>query len=89
MLGYWDTPDLLEVIRLFVLNMQVLQNMGKNQSFLRLMAGKLFHLLRQNSLTGSKRNISAHYDLSNRFFSCSSTKPWRIPQRYSNMRMTH
>jgi len=69
MLGYWDTPDLLEVIRLFVLNMQVLQNMGKNQSLLRLMAGKLFHLLRQNSLTGSKKNISAHYDLSNRFFS--------------------
>lgn len=69
MLGYWESPDLLEVIRLFVLNMQILQNMSKNQSFLRRMAGKLFHVLRENSLTGSKKNISAHYDLSNRFFS--------------------
>ena len=69
MLGQWDTPDLLEVIRLFVLNMHTLQEMGKKQPLWRKLASKMYHAYRSNSLTGSKRNISAHYDLSNEFFS--------------------
>jgi len=69
MLGYWDTPDLLEVVRLFVLNMHTLQAMGKKQPLWRRTAGKMFHAIRNNSLQGAKRNISAHYDLSNEFFS--------------------
>ena len=69
MLGYWESPDLLEVIRLFVLNMHTLQEMGKQQPLWRRMAGKLFHALRSNSQVGSRRNIAAHYDLSNEFFS--------------------
>ena len=69
MLGQWDTPDLLEVIRLFVLNMHTLQEMGNKQPLWRKLASKMYHAFRANSLTGSKRNISAHYDLSNEFFS--------------------
>lgn len=69
MLGYWDTPDLLEVVRLFVLNMHTLQDMSKKQPLLRQLAGKMFHALRPNSTEGSKKNIAAHYDLSNDFFS--------------------
>jgi cyclopropane-fatty-acyl-phospholipid synthase len=69
MLGQWDTPDLLEVIRLFVLNMHTLQEMGNKQPLWRKLASKMHHAFRANSLTGSKRNISAHYDLSNEFFS--------------------
>ena len=68
MQGYWETPDLLEVIRLFVLNMNTLQEMGKQQPLLRRVAGKVFHALRSNSPDGSRRNIAAHYDLSNDFF---------------------
>lgn len=68
MLGLWDSPDLLEVIRLFVLNMHTLQDMSRKQPLWRKGAGKLIHTLRKNSLGGSRRNISAHYDLSNRFF---------------------
>ena len=68
MQGYWETPDLLEVIRLFVLNMNTLQEMGKQQPLLRRGAGKVFHALRSNSPDGSRRNIAAHYDLSNDFF---------------------
>ena len=69
MQGYWETPDLLEVIRLFVLNMNTLQEMEKQQPLLRRVAGKVFHALRSNSPDGSRRNIAAHYDLSNDFFS--------------------
>ncbi len=69
MLGQWDTPDLLEVIRLFVLNMHTLQEMGNKQPLWRKLASKMYHAFRANSITGSKRNISAHYDLSNEFFS--------------------
>lgn len=69
MLGYWDTPDLLEVVRLFVLNMHTLQDMSKKQPFWRQVAGKMFHALRPNSTIGSRKNIAAHYDLSNDFFS--------------------
>jgi len=67
--GYWDTPDLLAVVRLFVCNMHTLQAMGQKQPLWRKAAGKLFHLLRSNTRDGSKRNIAAHYDLSNDFFS--------------------
>ena len=69
MQGYWETPDLLEVIRLFVLNMNTLQEMEKQQPLLRRVVGKVFHALRSNSPEGSRRNIAAHYDLSNDFFS--------------------
>ncbi|RZW12523.1 MAG: SAM-dependent methyltransferase, partial [Desulfobulbaceae bacterium] len=69
MLGHWDSPNLMEVIRLFVLNMQTLQAMSKKQPLWRKLAGKAFLALRANSLGGSRRNISAHYDLSNEFFS--------------------
>ena len=68
MLGYWDSPDLLEVVRLFVLNMAALDAMGRKQPLWRKAAGKLFHAFKPNSRDGSRRNIAAHYDLSNDFF---------------------
>lgn len=64
--GLWDTPDLLQVIRLFVSNTAVLENLdgsGFKRQLLR-----AWHALRRNTLAGSRRNISAHYDLSNDFF---------------------
>lgn len=69
MKGYWDTPDLVNVVRLLVLNMQVLQDMDSRASWLRRMAGKMFHLARRNSLGRARKNIAAHYDLNNDFFS--------------------
>lgn len=69
MLGYWDTPDLLQVVRLFVRNLQTLQAMGGKKPLWRRLGSRAFHALRGNSLTGAKRNIAAHYDLSNDFFS--------------------
>jgi len=68
MQGLWESPDLLQVIRLFVLNMDLLNRMDSRGSWPRRIAARVFHLLRRNTLQGSRANISAHYDLSNDFF---------------------
>lgn len=69
MQGEWDSPDLLSVVRLMVLNMQVLKEMESRQSGWRRLAGRIFHRLRRNSRRRARENIAAHYDLSNDFFS--------------------
>ncbi|MEY3659653.1 MAG: Cyclopropane-fatty-acyl-phospholipid synthase [Pseudomonadota bacterium] len=66
MQGLWDTPDLLEVIRLFVVNMEVVH--GMKASPLRAVGLRLFHWLRRNDRARARDNIAAHYDLSNDFF---------------------
>jgi cyclopropane-fatty-acyl-phospholipid synthase len=69
MAGAWDSPDLLQVIRIFVLNMQTLDDMEKQASWLRRLASRITqNLLRRNSRTGARENIREHYDLSNDFF---------------------
>ncbi|MCX2979808.1 class I SAM-dependent methyltransferase [Halieaceae bacterium IMCC14734] len=67
-LGHWSSPDLTEVIRLFTANMSVLENMDQQKSLPTRIALKLAHLLKNNTLTGSRKNIAAHYDLGNDFF---------------------
>lgn len=69
MLGYWSSPQLLEVIRIFVANMHALEEINGQQSWLRRMSGNLYHWLRTNTRKQAKENIAAHYDLSNEFFS--------------------
>jgi cyclopropane-fatty-acyl-phospholipid synthase len=68
MQGSWDTPDLLKVIRVFVRNMALLGEMNSSASFAGRLGARMFHWLRRNTLDGSRRNIAAHYDLSNDFF---------------------
>lgn len=69
MSGYWSTPCLLSVIRIFVRNIEALDKMDASQSLLsRLMLG-LFARFSRNTTSGAKRNILAHYDLGNPFFS--------------------
>jgi cyclopropane-fatty-acyl-phospholipid synthase len=71
--GDWDTPDLTDVIRWMILNVENNAVMsGSRRSFttvnLLKFVNRFFHLARRNSRTGSSRNIVAHYDLSNEFF---------------------
>jgi cyclopropane-fatty-acyl-phospholipid synthase len=68
MLKAWWSPDLLQVIRLMVLNMQLIQQFDSGWSFVKNIFNRLSHRLRTNNRTGSRRNIAAHYDLGNRFF---------------------
>ncbi|MBD9414306.1 class I SAM-dependent methyltransferase [Pseudomonas sp. PDM16] len=67
--GYWRSPNLTAVIRLFVANLDMLDGMerGLAQLFGRpLMQG--LHWLNRNTREGSRRNIAAHYDLGNALF---------------------
>jgi cyclopropane-fatty-acyl-phospholipid synthase len=68
MKGYWSSPQLVEVVRLFSSNMSILNSMDAGQSWLKALALKLAHAFNRNNLRGSRKNISAHYDLGNEFF---------------------
>ena len=66
--GEWDCSDLTALIRLLVRNERTLQGMDRGSSRLLIGLASAWHRLRRNSKTGSRRNISAHYDLGNDFF---------------------
>lgn len=68
MLGEWTSTDLTSVVRVMVLNQQHLRNMDSSWSWLSKRVASLADLMRVNSMSGSKRNIAAHYDLSNELF---------------------
>lgn len=68
MLGFWDSPDLLQVVRVFCRNMDLLNTIDDRAAWLKRLAARLFHLAHRNSLAGARRNIAAHYDLSNELF---------------------
>ena len=72
--GDWSTDDLTAVTRVFSANMPTMDSMKANQNWLIKAAMGLAHAARRNSMTGSRENISAHYDLGNEFFSLFWTR---------------
>ena len=67
--GLWVCDDLVALVRIFCRNMDVLQGIDKGVArFLNLLRIAA-HRMRRNTLSGSRRNIAAHYDLGNDFFS--------------------
>jgi cyclopropane-fatty-acyl-phospholipid synthase len=66
--GDWSTPDLVSLMRLAVRNLAQLEKSNTFFSSLSRFTDRLRQLLRKNTLEGSRRNIHAHYDLSNEFF---------------------
>lgn len=68
MSGFWSTPNLTQVTRLFVRNIDALDAMDSKQSFIGRYLLKMFHWFNRNTKEGSRKNISAHYDLGNDFF---------------------
>ncbi len=67
--GDWDTSDLTAVIRLFAANQGVADGFDHAVvNVARRGVQRLRHRLRANTHRGSRRNIAAHYDLSNDFF---------------------
>jgi cyclopropane-fatty-acyl-phospholipid synthase len=66
--GDWTTPDLVAVCRLAVRNVRHLEQADSRWAWLSRFAGRLAHRARANTITGSRKNIAAHYDLSNDFF---------------------
>jgi cyclopropane-fatty-acyl-phospholipid synthase len=71
--GDWETDDVVQVISWFVYNIESAPTVSGSQrrfSFTNLLQifNRLQHKARANSVTGSRRNIADHYDLSNDFF---------------------
>lgn len=66
--GYWNSDDLVAVVRLLLQNRHVLDGMEKGIARLTEPLQKLFHWVNRNTHEGARRNISAHYDLGNEFF---------------------
>ena len=65
--GDWDSPSLVDVADWAMANEDALEGAFSGNWSSRLM-NRLVHLLNNNSRRGSRRNISAHYDLGNDFY---------------------
>ncbi len=68
MAGEWTSPDVANVIRLAVRNLDYLENNNSWFSAFSRAGNRIQHVLKSNTVTRSKQNIQAHYDLSNEFF---------------------
>jgi cyclopropane-fatty-acyl-phospholipid synthase len=68
MRGYWDCDNLTALVRLMVVNRELMNDVDSGWSRLSAPLFKLAHSVNRNTCRGSRRNIAAHYDLGNRFF---------------------
>ena len=66
--GDWETPDLTALLRLLVVNRRPMDDLIFGTWWGRL-AYQLRHWMRRNTKKNSSRNIHAHYDLGNAFYS--------------------
>lgn len=66
--GQWSCDNLVGLIQLLVRNRDLLDGMETGLARLGGTAMRAWHALRRNTRNGSRRNISAHYDLGNDFF---------------------
>jgi cyclopropane-fatty-acyl-phospholipid synthase len=68
MLGHWQADDLTALMRLLLRNRHALDAMESGLAFISGPLRVAAHWLHRNTRSGSRRNISAHYDLGNDFF---------------------
>ena len=66
--GDWECNNLTDLFRLFVRDKSAAHSLDRGWSRLTQFFHRLVHRWRANSRNGSRRNISAHYDLGNDFF---------------------
>ncbi|QYJ00262.1 cyclopropane-fatty-acyl-phospholipid synthase family protein [Thalassovita mediterranea] len=66
--GEWSTPDLTAVLEYFSENFEAAGKLAVGGSLVRGI-NKLRHMFNRNSRAGARRNIMAHYDLGNDFYS--------------------
>lgn len=67
--GAWETDDVERLVSFFLLNLDHFEGFAHGNFLNRL--GFVLHnaLVRRNSVSGSRRNIEAHYDVGNDFYS--------------------
>ena len=68
MMGYWECDDLTTIIRVLLMNRSVLDEFDSGFGSFSKPIRKFIHWCHRNTRRGSKKNISAHYDLGNNFF---------------------
>jgi cyclopropane-fatty-acyl-phospholipid synthase len=68
MAGWWETDELVSVVRIAVRNMAAFDQGGGLLATLGKAANRLLHRRRRNHVAGSRRNIGHHYDLGNDFY---------------------
>ena len=66
--GDWSTPDLVALLRFFTRNVDRMNAFEDRFSWVTKPALKGLHWLNRNTKEGSRKNISAHYDLGNDLF---------------------
>jgi len=66
--GEWDSPDITALIMLGALNADALSDMTEG-TWVAKALNRIRHARRANTREGSRRNIAAHYDLGNDFYS--------------------
>ena len=64
--GYWVTDNLKETMTFLAKNLTNVESIKKGNS--RKIVAKFKHWLRENTVSRSKKNIHAHYDLGNNFY---------------------
>ena len=69
MAGFWRCSNLVDLVRLLLRNRHVLDGMdGGRFAWASQNLRRLIHAFHRNTRQGSRRNITAHYDLGNDFF---------------------
>jgi cyclopropane-fatty-acyl-phospholipid synthase len=68
MQGYFECDNLTNLIRLMVRNQSLLDDIESSFAKITAPIQAWLHRVNKNTQTGSRRNISAHYDLGNDFF---------------------
>jgi cyclopropane-fatty-acyl-phospholipid synthase len=69
MQGHWSCAELSTLVRILLINRNVLEDLDSGFAALTRPARKLLHWFNRNTRHGSRKNIAAHYDLGNDFYS--------------------
>lgn len=72
--GDWDSPDIAAFLEFFLVNGEAAEDYSNGKGGIMRIFERVRHWMNTNTKTGSKRNISAHYDLGNEFY-----KQWLDP----------
>ncbi|WP_316804907.1 cyclopropane-fatty-acyl-phospholipid synthase family protein [Pedobacter nototheniae] len=87
--GLWDTSNITNVIKWVILNIENAPSVSGSKvksAALNIFkwVNKLYHVRRANTLAGSQKNISEHYDLNNDFFATFLDKTMTYSSGYFN-----
>jgi len=66
--GLWSADDLTTALRIMALNRDSFERLDKGWSKVSAPLNRIWHFLRKNTRSGSRKNIVAHYDLGNDFY---------------------